>query len=297
MNGVLRVSKRAIAVFVLPCLLMYVVFVFVPILVSFYYSLAEWTGIGTPKFIGFQNYVEMFTNDSIFWPSVYRTLIFALFSVGEIPIVLWIAILMTRYLRRPNFLISSYFLPVILSVVVVGQLWSTIYNPASLGGMLNKVLIGLGLESWTHAWLSDPKFAMYAIYFVALWQYLGYHILIQFTGIQGVPKEIYEAARIDGAEGFTADRYITIPLVMPIIKISIVLAVIGSLKAFDMIMVMTAGGPAHATDVISTHMYNMSFLSQKYGYGSAISSFLVVECLVATVLLNALFRRSENQLS
>lgn len=297
MNGVLKVSKWTISLFVLPCLLMYVAFVFAPILVSLYYSLVEWNGIGTPKFVGLQNFVEMFTKDSIFWPSVNRTIIFALFSVAEVPIVLFIAILMSRYLRRPNFLISSYFLPVILSVVVVGQLWSTIYNPASLGGMLNKVLISVGLESWTHAWLSEPKFAIYAIYFVALWQYLGYHILIQFTGIQNVPKELYEAARIDGAEGFTADRYITLPLVMPIIKISIVLAVIGSLKAFDMIMVMTSGGPAHATDVISTHMYNMSFLSLKYGYGSAISAFLVVECLVATVLLNALFKRFEKRLN
>ncbi|MCR8645175.1 sugar ABC transporter permease [Paenibacillus sp. N1-5-1-14] len=297
MNGVLRVSKVTIALFVLPCLLFYIAFVFAPILVSFYYSLVEWSGMGLPKFVGMQNFVEMFTTDPIFWPSVGRTFVFAIFSVLEIPFALALAIIISRYVRRPNFLVSSYFIPVILSVVVVGQLWSSIYNPASLGGMLNKLLINLGLESWTHSWLAEPQFAMYAIFFVALWQYLGYHTLIQFTGVQNIPKELYEAARIDGAEGFTADRYITIPLAMPVIKMSVVLAVIGSLKAFDMIIVMTNGGPAHATDVISTHMYNVSFLSLKYGYGSALSTFLVIECLVATLLLNRLFKRSEDQIS
>jgi raffinose/stachyose/melibiose transport system permease protein len=295
--NVLKVPTRTILLFVLPCLLFYILFVFVPILVSFCYSFVEWTGIDVPKYIGLQNFKEMFTDDAVFWPSVYRTLYFAAFSMAEIPLALLVAILIRRYVRRSNFLVSSYFLPVILSVVVVGQLWKTIYNPASFGGMLNHILISVGLESWSRAWLSDPTFAMFAIFFVALWQYLGYHVLIQFTGLQNIPTEIYEAARIDGAEGFAADRYITFPLMVPIFKISIVLAAIGSLKAFDLIMVMTAGGPAHATDVVSTHMYNMSFLSFKYGYGSALSSFLVLECLIATILINYAFKRLENNMS
>ncbi|AEI45598.1 carbohydrate ABC transporter permease [Paenibacillus mucilaginosus] len=291
--NVLKVPGRTIAVFVLPCLLIYVGLVFVPILVSFYSSLLDWNGIGASKFIGFDNYVQMFTADPVFWPAVKRTLMFAVFSMVEIPVALFVAILLNRYVRKPNFLVSSYFLPVILSVVIVGQLWKTIYNPASLGGMLNQILIAAGLESWTKAWLTDPSVAMYALYIVALWQYLGYHVLIQFTGIQNIPSEVYEAAKIDGAEGFTADRYITLPMVVPIFKISIVLAFIGSLQAFDMIMVMTGGGPAHATDVIATLMYNMSFLSMKYGYGSALASFLVVLCLVATVIINFLFKKLE----
>jgi raffinose/stachyose/melibiose transport system permease protein len=293
----LKVSKRTIALFVLPCLIFYIGFVFVPILVSFYYSLMDWSGIGKPTFIGLDNFTFMFSKDPVFWPSVNRTLLFAVFSVAEIPFALFVAILVSRYTRKANFLISSYFLPVILSVVVVGQLWKTIYNPASMGGMLNKILIWCDLEEWTRPWMSDPKVAIFALFFVSLWQYLGYHVLIQFTGVQNIPSEIYEAAKIDGAEGLKADRYITFPLVMPIFKMSIVLAVIGSLKAFDMIMVMTAGGPAHATDVISTHMYNMSFLSLKYGYGSALSTFLVIECLAATLLLNVLFKRSERNAS
>lgn len=293
--NVLKVPARTIAVFVLPCLLVYACLVFAPILVSFYSGLLDWNGIGTARFVGLDNFVTLFTKDAYFWPSVKRTLMFAVFSMVEIPVALFIAMLLNRYVKRPNFLVSSYFMPVILSVVIIGQLWKTIYNPASLGGMLNQVLIALGLSSWTKIWLTDPATAMYALYFVALWQYLGYHVLIQFTGIRNIPSEIYEAARIDGAEGFKADRYITLPMVVPIFKISIVLAFIGSLQAFDMIMVMTGGGPAHATDVISTHMYNMSFLSMKYGYGSAIASFLVVMCLIATVIINAVFRRLERR--
>ncbi|WP_028551360.1 carbohydrate ABC transporter permease [Paenibacillus sp. UNC451MF] len=291
----LRVPKRMIALFVLPCLLLYVALVFIPILVSFYSAMLDWNGIGTSKFIGLDNFKEIFTQDSVFWPSVGRTLLFALFSMAEIPVALFVAILISRFVRKPNFWVSSYFLPVILSVVVIGQLWKTIYNPASLGGMLNQLLIAAGLDHWTRSWLTDPKVAIFSLFFVALWQYLGYHVLIQFTGIQNIPADIYEAARIDGAEGLTADRYITLPMVLPIFKISIVLSVIGSLQSFDMIMVMTSGGPAHATDVISTHMYNMSFLSMKYGYGSALATFLVVECLIVTVLLNVVFRWLENK--
>lgn len=281
----------------MPCLVLYVGLVFVPILVSMFSGLLDWNGIGEAKFVGLDNFKEIFTADPVFWPSVRRTLMFAVFSMAEIPFCLFVAILISRYVRKPNFLVSSYFLPVILSVVIIGQLWKTIYNPASMGGMLNQVLIALGLSSWTKAWLTDPKIAMYSLYFVALWQYLGYHTLIQFTGIQNIPSEIYEAAEIDGATGFKADWHITFPMVVPIFKISIVLAFIGSLQSFDTIMVMTGGGPAHATDVISTHMYNMSFLSMKYGYGSALATFLVVFCLLATLLINTLFNRLERRLT
>lgn len=295
--NVLRVSKWTIAMFVLPCLLLYTAVVFIPITVSFYNGLLDWNGIGEARFVGFENFKHLLFQDEVFWPAVGRTLNFAVFSMAEIPVALLVAILLNRFVKKPNFLVSSYFMPVILSVVIVGQLWKTIYNPASMGGMLNQILEWVGLGSWAKPWLTDPSVAMVALYFVALWQYLGYHTLIQFTGIQNIPSDIYEAAKIDGAEGWKADWHITFPMNIPIFKISIVLAFIGSLQSFDMIMVMTGGGPAHATDVISTHMYNMSFLSMKYGYGSSIAGFLVVLCLVATVLVNMLFNRLERKYS
>lgn len=295
--NVLRVSKLTIALFVLPCLLLYSCLVFVPIGVSIYSGLLDWNGIGQAHFVGLDNFRTLLFHDPVFWPAVKRTLNFALFSMAEIPVALLLAILLNRFVKKPNFLVSSYFMPVILSVVIIGQLWKTIYNPASMGGMLNQLLELVGLSDLTRSWLTDPSVAMIALYFVALWQYLGYHTLIQFTGIQNIPADIYEAARIDGAEGWKADWHITLPMNIPIFKISIVLAFIGSLQAFDMIMVMTAGGPAHATDVISTHMYNMSFLSMKYGYGSSIATFLVVLCLGATVIINMLFNRLERRYS
>lgn len=294
--NVLRVSGWKIAAFVLPCLLLYVSIVFVPVVVSVFTGMFAWDGIGEAKFVGLANYAKLFTSDAVFWPAVRRTFVLAGFSMlVQVPLALLVAMLLNRHVRRPGFLVSSYFLPVILSVVVIGQLWKTIYNPASMGGMLNQLLIRLGLESWTRSWLTEPKVAFYAIVAVALWQYVGYHILIQYTGIRNLPADIYEAARIDGADGLKADRYITLPMNLPIFKISIVLSFIGSLQSFDLIMVMTAGGPAHATDVISSYMYNMSFLSMKYGYGSAIASFLVAVCLAATVLVNLLFNRLEKR--
>jgi ABC-type sugar transport systems, permease components len=293
--NVLKVSKLTIALFVLPCLLLYICLVFVPIIVSMYSGLLDWNGIGESKFVGLDNFNKLLFHDPVFWPAVRHTLMFAVFSMVEIPVALFVAILLNRFVKKPNFLVSSYFMPVILSVVIIGQLWKTIYNPASMGGMLNQLLEWVGLSSWQQQWLTDPDIAMYSLYFVALWQYLGYHTLIQFTGIQNIPSDIYEAAKIDGADGLKADWHITMPMNIPIFKISIVLAFIGSLQSFDMIMVMTGGGPAHATDVISTHMYNMSFLSMKYGYGSAIAAILVVVCLVATVIINYGFNRLERK--
>jgi raffinose/stachyose/melibiose transport system permease protein len=237
----------------------------------------------------------MFFNDPVFWPSVRRTLLYAVASMLEIPLCLGMAILLNRYLKKANSLVSIYFTPVILSVVIIGQLWKTIYNPTSMGGMLNGVLVSLGLDSWTHNWLTEPNIAMFSLYVVSLWQFFGYHLLIQYTGVQNIPDELYEAAKIDGADGFKADRYITLPLIVPIFKISIILAFIGSLQAFDLVMVMTGGGPAHATDVISTHMYNSSFMSLKYGYGSAIATFLVVVCLIFTGVINTVFNKLEKK--
>lgn len=294
---VLKVPARTIAVFVLPCLLLYTCLVFVPIIVSFYTGLLQWDGISTAKFIGLNNFKTMFTSDPVFWPAVRHTLLYSVASMLEIPLCLWMAIMLSRHVKKGNTLVSIYFTPVILSIVIIGQLWKTIYNPVSAGGMLNGVLISLGLDSWTHSWLTEPKIAMYALYFVSLWQYFGYHLLIQYTGVQNIPDEIYEAAKIDGADGFKADRHITLPLIVPIFKVSLVLAFIGSLQAFELVVVMTGGGPAHATDVISTHMYNSSFLSLKYGYGSAIAAFLVILCLICTVIINTVMGRLEKKYS
>ncbi|GAB6930794.1 sugar ABC transporter permease [Paenibacillus sp. JCM 10914] len=292
----LKVSNWTITFFVLPCVIFYVSLVFVPIMVSVYSGLLDWDGLTNAKFIGFGNFITMFTNDPIFWPAVGRTFMLAGFSMCiQLPLALFVAILLNRFVKRSNILVSIYFLPVILSVVVIGQLWKTIYNPTFMGGMLNQFLAYIGFEELTRTWLTDPEIAIFAIIVVALWQYLGYHILIQFTGIQNLPADVYEAAKIDGAEGFTADRYITIPMILPVFKISVILSFIGSIQSFDLIMVMTGGGPANATDVISSHMYKISFLSMKYGYGSAVASFLVVACILFTVVINFVFNRLEKR--
>lgn len=295
--NVLKVPKLAIGIFILPALLLYIFIVFIPILYSFYVGTLDWNGIGVSKFVGFDNYHKLLFDDPLFWPAVRRTFLYAVASMVEIPFCLMMAVLLNRYVRKANALVSIYFTPVILSVVIIGQLWKTIYNPTSLGGMLNQVLTSIGLDSWTHTWLAEPKIAIYCIYFVSLWQYFGYHLLIQFTGVQNIPNEIYEAAKIDGADGFKADRYITFPMIVPIFKISLVLAFIGSLQSFDMVWVMTNGGPAHSTDVLATYMYTESFSSQQFGYGSALASLLVVLCLVFTVGINTVMNRIDKRFS
>ncbi|MBE3596718.1 MAG: sugar ABC transporter permease [Hydrogenibacillus sp.] len=291
----MKLTPTVLLFFLLPPLLFYLTFVFIPILLSFSTALLDWNGIAQPKWNGLKNYSDLLFHDPLFWITVKRNVVFALFSMSEIPIAFLLAAVLSRYFKNGQRIVAALFFPVILSVVVVGQLWKTIYNPLSRGGLLNHILSLLHLEHLTRAWLADPKVAMYALYLVALWQYLGYHVLIQFTGIQNIPREFQEAATIDGANGYQVIRNIIFPLTMPFFKISFVLAFIGSLQAFDLIMVMTGGGPAHATEVMSTYMYNMSFDSQRYGYGSAIASLLVLFSLLATLILNAFFGRIERR--
>ncbi|AKG37591.1 carbohydrate ABC transporter permease [Paenibacillus durus] len=278
-------------------MLFYAGLVLYPIAMSLWYSLLDWNGIGTGEFIGLKNYQEALMNDPIFWNSLKNTLIYVVTAMGQVAFALFIAILMSLFVKRSNFLVSSYFMPVILSVVVIGQLWKSIYNPASSGGMLSSLLLSMGLDSWVKDWLADSATATYALAFVLVWQYFGYHLLIQFTGLQNVPEDLYEAAKIDGASGFQTVRNITLPLMMPVIKISVVLATIGSLKSFELVMAMTGGGPANLTEVLSSHFYNVSFQTFRSGYGSAISTILIILCFALTFLVNLSFRRSEKALS
>ncbi|PTQ55262.1 MAG: N-Acetyl-D-glucosamine ABC transport system, permease protein 1 [Candidatus Carbobacillus altaicus] len=291
----MKLTPKVFSVFLLPALVYYLTMVILPIGLSFYTALFDWNGIGQATFIGLGNFKELLFNDPLFWQTVKRNLLFALFSMAEIPFAFLLAALIARFFRRGQRIVAAYFLPVILSAVVVGQLWQAIYHPLSRGGLLNQILVLLHLDSLTRAWLSDPNVAMYALYFVALWQYLGYHVLIQYTGIQNIPHTLQEAAIIDGANTWQIMRHIVFPLNIPFFKISLILAFIGSLQAFELIMVTTGGGPAEATEVMSTYMYNQSFLNLHYGYGSAIASFLVMFSLLATFVLNTVFASLEKR--
>lgn len=281
-------NKRDIAIFVGPTLLLFFGIVLIPIFVSSYYSLLEWNGVTKPTFIGLDNYVEMFT-DSRALNSMKNSLLYAGASVFiQLPISLLLALILASGIKGEGFYRTVYFIPVLLSTVVIAQLWSKIYNADY--GMLNTLLTNIGLPHLAQDWLGQRETALTASFIPTLWQYVGYHMLLMYAGAKSVSPELIEAAKIDGASTVRTAFSIVIPLMKPILKVSLVFSVIGALKIFDLIYVLTGGGPFFTTEVPSTLMYTTIFDTYRYGYGSALSVFIILECLLFTVIINKFFK-------
>ncbi|MDT0125510.1 sugar ABC transporter permease [Paenibacillus sp. RRE4] len=287
MNSVFS-NKGTIAVFVLPTLILFCGIVLIPIFVSSYYSLLDWNGVGKGAFIGLDNYVEMFKDTRVI-NSIKNSLLFAGASVFiQLPISLVLALILASNIKGEGFYRTVYFIPVLISTVVIAQLWSKIYNADY--GLLNVLLQNIGLSSWAQDWLGQKETALTASFIPTLWQYMGYHMLLMYAGAKSVSQDVLEAARIDGASRMRVAWSIMIPLMKPILKVCLVFSVIGAFKVFDLIYVLTGGGPFYSTEVPSTLMYATIFDTFRYGYGSAISVFIIVECLVCTILINSLFK-------
>ena len=290
MNKILG-NKTAIAAFVAPSLILFGGIIFYSIIMSFRYSLLDWNGFGEGIFVGFSNYAKMF-QDKVFLRSAINSLLLGFVTlVTQLPLALLLALLLTSGIKGEGFYRTVFFIPMTLSSVVIGQLWLKIYNPNY--GVLNTLLGVLGLESLQRNWLGDVNTALFSAFVPIIWQNVGYHMLLLYTSLNSISKDILEAAKLDGASGIKAARYITIPLVKPMLRTCAIFVVIGSLKAFDMIYVLTNGGPVHMTEVPSSLMFSSIFNLNKYGYGSAISIFIVVECIVMAVILQKVFRVKE----
>ena len=279
-------NKKAIVLFLFPTVLLLSVFVVVPICMSVYYSMLDWDGIGKGMFIGLQNYIDMLS-DTRFTSSIKNSLLYAAFSLFlQLPFSLLLAIVVANVSRGEKFYRTTFFIPVIISGVVIGQLWQKIYNGDY--GLLNAVLGMFGIEG--QDWLGQENTALLAAFVPNLWQYIGYHMLIMYAGIKSISPDINEAAKIDGANKIQTAFRITIPLLKPILQVCITFSLIGALKIFDLIYVLTGGGPFFSTEVPTIYMYKTVFDSFNYGYGSAISIFVILECLILTIVLRLFFR-------
>lgn len=286
-------NKVNIFLFLLPALLLFFGILIAPVVLSAYYSFFDWNGFGAKTFIGFSNYKELFTSDAIgFLKALRNSLLLAGLSVFvQLPLSLGLALLLGRGIKGERAFLSIYFMPVLISTVVIGQLWLKIYNPSY--GVLNVALRGMGLDSLAKTWLGKTETALGACFVPILWQYVGYHMLLMYAGIKSVPPELREAAMLDGATDGQINRYIVIPYIKPILKVSIIFAITGSLKSFDLIYVLTDGGPFHATEVPSTLMINMLFLRNRYGMGSTIAVMLIAICFFFSLLVSAFFREED----
>lgn len=291
-------DKRAIFLFIFPAALFFVGILLLPILFSGYYSMLEWDGIGKGIFVGFQNYVEMagdlISNDEGFRTAVLNSIYLVLLSVFiQLPIAFFLAVILANGIKGESFFRSVYFIPVIISTVVIGQLWSKIYHPSY--GLLNVLFEQLGVPGLKQEWLGDTETALFAVFVPLIWQYIGYHMLLMYAGIKSIPNELHEAAMIDGAGVVSRVLHVTIPLIMPIIEVSVIFAIIGSLKSFDLIYVLTNGGPLHATEMPTTLMFSTIFHKYRYGFGSAIAIFIIIECFIFTVLVRKVFTQGTRE--
>ncbi len=292
MNKPLR-YKLNIFLFLLPALILFIGVLIAPIVMSLAYSFTEWNGFTTPEYIGIKNYIELFTSKSInIGRALKNVMLLALLSCCiQLPFALWLALRLARPIKGRTALLSIFFMPVLISTVVIGQLWLKIYNPDY--GVLNVFLRSVGLEKWTQIWLGNKKTALGAAFVPILWQYVGYHMLLMYAGVRGVPVELTEAAMLDGCTPAQVSRYIIIPYIRPILRVSVIFAVTGSLKSFDLIYVLTNGGPSHTTEVPSTLMINLLFLRNRYGMGSTIAVMLIILCFFFALLINMLFKEEK----
>ena len=282
--------KRYIIIFLLPALILFCGVLIAPIGASGYYSFFDWNGFTEKTFIGFSNYKELFTSNSIgFMRALGNSLLLAVLSVFlQLPLALALALALGKKIKGERAFLSVYFMPVLISTVVIGQLFVKIYNPDY--GILNVALRSLGLDNLTRIWLGDKNTALAAVFVPTLWQYVGYHMLLLYAGVKSVPTELREAAMLDGATDGQVNRFIVLPYIKPIIRISVIFAVTGSLKSFDLIYVLTNGGPLHKTEVPSTLMINMLFLRNRYGMGSTIAVLLILLCFGFALLISAVFK-------
>jgi raffinose/stachyose/melibiose transport system permease protein len=283
-------NKFVIALYTLPALLLILVLIYIPITLSGYYGLMDWDGIGEMKFIGLENYVTLI-QDKVFWTSTWHSFQLAIFSAASLLLYLGISLVLASKIKGSDILRKIYLIPMLLSSVAIAQLWMKIFDPTN--GMANKLLEMFGVEN-TPIWLADPAVALYAIFIPVIWQYAGFYILIYYAALKNVPEEVIEAAKIDGASALQIAFKIKLPLISGVFKVTIMLAVVGSLKYFDLIYVMTGGGPNGASEVMASYMYKEAFKLNNFGYGSAIGFGLLIICLVMTWLTSKLTKSNDD---
>lgn len=276
-------NKKAIAFFVLPALIWFVAIALVPVFQSAGYSLLDWNGIGEGTFIGLSNYKKMI-QDPIFFRAITNSLLLAAASVFiQIPIAFVLAMVLSNGVKGESFFRNVYFIPVIISGTVIAHIWMKIYHPSY--GLLNTLLGAIGQNNLQHEWLGDMATALIAVFVPMVWQYIGYYMLLFYSAAKSISSEIYDAAKVDGASKWQISIKVVLPMILPMLRVSVIFAVIGSLKSFDLIYILTNGGPVNATMVPSLMMYKGIFTTNEYGYASAIAIFIILECLLFTLII------------
>ncbi len=275
-------------VFIAFPVLSFTVFLLIPMLASFWWSLNDYSGLQPPRFIGLQNYIELFAKDRYFLRSLWNTTLFVLMGMSIGPTLgLLTAILLNQNVRFQAFFRTVYYLPVMTSLVVVSTIWVMLYNQ---NGLFNSILATFGFRSV--GWLSDPKVALFSVALASIWQGFGLETVIFLAALQSIPRELYEAAMMDGANTVQKFWYITVPSLRNVIAFVYIYGVIGSYQVFDQVFIMTNGGPVHSTSTVVFYLFS-KFQDLRLGYASAIAYILFAILVIFSYLEFRMIREKD----
>ncbi len=286
------VKYRPGLLFLLPSLVLYLIFMVYPFFQSIYLSFTNWNGATpTKEWIGLENY-QALLDDSLLWRSLQHNLIWVVIgTIAPLVVGFLLAVLLASRPKGFTLFRTVYFMPQVLSPVVIGIVWGWIYNP--LFGLLNKGLDRIGLENASRGWLGDPQFALYAVLVAAIWAEVGFVFVIFLAGLQNVSRDLIEAATLDGANAWRRFWDVTVPQMANVVTVVTSLLLIGGFSVFDIIFVMTGGGPANATDVIGTYAYTEAFTQNNVGYASTLTLIMTVITLIASIIFIRFRERGE----
>ena len=269
---------RVAGLFMLPALALYALFVLFPIVQAARFSLFDWNGLEPlDQFIGLANFERALT-DPVFLGAVSHNVFVVVLSLAvQIPFALGLALMLNRQFRGRAILRLIFFAPYVIAEVITAIVWSLILQP---NGLAEQFLTAIGLGDAYQPWLADPDTVLVALFFIITWKYFGFHMILMLAGLQGIPREVEEAAAIDGASRWQAIRYVTLPLLGPTIRVSVFLSIIGALQLFDLVWVTTRGGPVNASNTMAVYMFDRGFVRFQFGYGSAVAVILFLICFV-----------------
>jgi raffinose/stachyose/melibiose transport system permease protein len=269
-------TRRVGWLLAIPGILALVAFHYLPVAAGAFYSFTDWNGVGSPDWVGFGNYRQIFQNEATRGALWHTLLLGGALFVGANTLGLALALGLNRALKTRHFLRALFFLPAVLSPIATSYVWQYILDP---NGVFNKTLGTLGLSSLERPWLGDPTWALWGVVLVLIWQSSGITMAIYLAGLQSIPDELVEAANIDGASTWMRFRRITLPLLLPAFTVAGTITLIYGLRTFDQILALTGGGPVDATETLASQMWEEAFAQGKYGYGAALA--LVLTGLIA----------------
>lgn len=282
-KGMSLTTKNAIKGygFLLPNIIGFTIFTFIPIVASFVLSFTDWDGFGELKFIGFNNFIQLFS-DEIFKVSMWNTLVFTAVSVPiTLVLALLVAMLLNKGIKGIRIVRAAFFLPYITAALAVAVVWQLLYHPTL--GPINQALMAMGVDN-PPRWLSSTSTALISVIIMYIWKMTGYYMIIFLAGLQGIPKQLYEAADIDGASKWEAFRNVTLPMLSPVVFFTSIIALINSFKVFTEVYALTNGGPGHATNVLVYNIYVEAFKKYNLGYASAMSYVLCSIIIIITII-------------